>query len=126
VHLFQRSRLLPIVVVEDLRVAELDFRPADGSLTGKHEGSGLVLALSRPHAEAHGGDLQVFSELEKGTTVRISLPASRIIQGDLLEASGLLFRSCDPVIDTHPTAWHNASRIRRENPTHRAEGWPSG
>jgi len=75
VRLFQCGLLVRIVVVEDLRVAELDFRPADGSLTGKHEGSGLVLALSRPHAEAHGGDLQMFSELGKGTTVRISLPA---------------------------------------------------
>ena len=64
------------------------FRQGDGSLTRKHEGSGLGLTLSRLHAEAHGGDLQVFSELGKGTTVRISLPASRIIQGDLLEASG--------------------------------------
>ncbi len=87
-RLFQCGLLVRIVVVEDLRAGELDFRQGDGSLTGKHEGAGLVLTLNRLHAEAHGGDLQMFSELGKGTTVRISLLASRIIQGDLLEASG--------------------------------------
>lgn len=57
------------------------FRQGDGGLTRKHEGSGLGLTLSRLHAEAHNGSLQIFSELGKGTTVRVNLPASRIVQG---------------------------------------------
>jgi signal transduction histidine kinase len=41
----------------------------------KSKGTGLGFMISRKIIEAHGGDIQVASEVGKGTTVRIVLPA---------------------------------------------------
>jgi hypothetical protein len=43
VRLFQCGLLVRIVVVEDLRAGELDFRQGDGSLTGKMKHQALSL-----------------------------------------------------------------------------------
>lgn len=42
--------------------------------SGKHRGTGLGLAISRNIIDAHSGDIQLTSELGKGTTVRVWLP----------------------------------------------------
>src|SRR5690606_38694912 len=44
------------------------------SLTSGHEGTGLVLAMSRDMARAMGGDLSVFSEAGEGSTFTFFLP----------------------------------------------------
>lgn len=44
--------------------------------TTKPAGSGLGLAISRAIARAHGGDVFVVSTTDRGTTFRISLPAT--------------------------------------------------
>jgi light-regulated signal transduction histidine kinase (bacteriophytochrome) len=44
-----------------------------------HEGTGLGLPLAVRLAELHGGSLVVASVKGRGTTVRVTLPASRII-----------------------------------------------
>jgi signal transduction histidine kinase len=41
-------------------------------------GSGLGLAIARELTRAHGGDIEVTSELGKGTTMTVRLPVSRI------------------------------------------------
>ena len=41
---------------------------------GKHQGTGLGLAICRNIIEAHGGDIQLMSEMGAGTTARIWLP----------------------------------------------------
>lgn len=46
------------------------------TLTQAHEGTGLGLAISRDLARAMGGELTVTSELEKGSTFRVTLPRS--------------------------------------------------
>jgi signal transduction histidine kinase len=38
-------------------------------------GSGLGLSIARWAAEAHGGSIELFSEISKGSTFRITLPA---------------------------------------------------
>lgn len=43
-----------------------------------HEGTGLGLPLCKMFAELHGGKLAIGSRLGEGTTVRISMPASRV------------------------------------------------
>lgn len=50
------------------------FQQIDSSLTRKHEGTGLGLALTKRLAELHGGTLSFWSVPEKGSTFRIWLP----------------------------------------------------
>jgi PAS domain S-box-containing protein len=51
------------------------FRQADASLTRRHGGLGLGLAIARHIVEMHGGSIQAMSEGEgKGATFRLKLP----------------------------------------------------
>jgi PAS domain S-box-containing protein len=52
-----------------------DFAQGDGSSTREFGGLGLGLPLVRHIAEAHGGDVRCDSELDRGTTVVMRLPA---------------------------------------------------
>jgi signal transduction histidine kinase len=58
------------------RVFERFYR-VDNLLTRQTEGSGLGLSISRRIVEAHGGRLTVRSELGKGSTFTIRLPAAK-------------------------------------------------
>jgi PAS domain S-box-containing protein len=64
----------------DLALALAPFGQVEGSLNRKHEGTGLGLPLSRAMAELHGGELTLESTFGKGTTVRVRLPASRVVR----------------------------------------------
>jgi PAS domain S-box-containing protein len=50
------------------------FQQIDGSLTRRHEGTGLGLALTRKLAELHHGTVTVASQEGKGSQFTISLP----------------------------------------------------
>ena len=63
---------------EQIPVALEPFGQVDSSLSRRHEGTGLGLPLCRRFAEAHGGSLTIESELGKGTTVTVRLPAERL------------------------------------------------
>jgi len=61
---------MPATRINDL------FRPftqMDGSSTRRHGGAGLGLALSRRLARALGGDIEVISELGKGSTFTVTI-----------------------------------------------------
>ena len=47
---------------------------------GKQQGTGLGLAICRNIIESHGGDIQITSEVGKGTSVRIWLPLRQELQ----------------------------------------------
>jgi PAS domain S-box-containing protein len=47
---------------------------------GKRQGTGLGLAICRNIIESHGGDIQITSEVGKGTSVRIWLPLCQELQ----------------------------------------------
>ena len=60
-------------------VAALEpFRQLDGSLARRFEGAGLGLSISKALVELHGGTLSLKSAVGEGTTVTITLPASRV------------------------------------------------
>ena len=50
----------------------------DSVISRRAEGVGLGLPLSKVLAELHGGRLAIESQLGKGTTVALVLPASRV------------------------------------------------
>ncbi|MDO3378559.1 hybrid sensor histidine kinase/response regulator [Geoalkalibacter halelectricus] len=54
------------------------FTQVDGSLTRRHGGSGLGLALSRKLAEMMGGSVEVNSRMGKGSTFRLILPLEEL------------------------------------------------
>ncbi len=55
------------------------FTQVDGSLSRRHEGTGLGLALVRSFTRLHGGEVSVASTLGQGTTVTVYLPARRVL-----------------------------------------------
>jgi signal transduction histidine kinase len=52
------------------------FVQADASRTRAHDGAGLGLAISRRLARAMGGDVTAASELGRGSTFTLYLPAA--------------------------------------------------
>lgn len=50
------------------------FQQVDSSLTRRHEGTGLGLALTKRLAELHGGTVSVESKENEGSTFRVWLP----------------------------------------------------
>jgi signal transduction histidine kinase len=65
---------------EDIAVAMEPFRQIDSSLSRRYEGTGLGLPLARTLTELHGGALTLQSQPSVGTSVAITLPASRVIR----------------------------------------------
>ena len=66
---------------EEIDIALEPFGQVDASHTRRYEGTGLGLPLARRLAELHGGSLVVSSKKGHGTTVIVTLPASRIVAG---------------------------------------------
>jgi signal transduction histidine kinase len=54
------------------------FGQVESALSRKHGGTGLGLPLAKGLAELHGGRLDIDSDVGKGTTVTVSMPARRL------------------------------------------------
>lgn len=63
----------------EIAVALQPFGQVDSGLTRHHSGTGLGLPLAQRLTELHGGTLHVKSEKGRGTSVVVSLPASRVV-----------------------------------------------
>jgi PAS domain S-box-containing protein len=67
---------------EDIPRALQPFGQIDNSLARPHGGTGLGLPLAQRLIELHGGTMSIDSELGKGTTVTVVLPAERTYHRD--------------------------------------------
>ncbi|MEP0069600.1 ATP-binding protein [Pyruvatibacter sp.] len=66
---------------EDIPRALQPFEQVSSALTRGHAGTGLGLPMVASLLHLHGGDVRVESELGKGTSVHLKLPASRSMPG---------------------------------------------
>ena len=64
------------IAAEDMSRIMEPFSQARHSHVSKNEGTGLGLPLAKAFAELHGGSLRVESEIGKGTSVRVIIPAT--------------------------------------------------
>ena len=73
----------PVLTVEDTGIgmpANLSPVAFSGQAEAQgHHGAGLGLPLVRQLVQLHGGSLEIESEIDKGTVVRVVLPASRVV-----------------------------------------------
>ena len=72
---------------EEIAVATEPFHQIENALVKRHEGVGLGLALAKHMTEMHGGTLEIESEKGVGTTVRVVLPAERILRAPKASAA---------------------------------------
>jgi PAS domain S-box-containing protein len=64
---------------QDIPKALSPFGQLETTHARQHAGTGLGLPLSKALVELHGGQLRIESELGKGTTVTVLLPAARVL-----------------------------------------------
>ncbi len=67
--------------LEDIEKALEPFQQVDSSLARRYEGTGLGLSLTKSMVELHGGTLSIDSTPAMGTTVTVTLPAARVLEG---------------------------------------------
>ncbi|MBV8798636.1 MAG: sensor histidine kinase [Alphaproteobacteria bacterium] len=65
---------------EEIQIALRPFGQVRGNHLHSHTGTGLGLPIAVALAKQHGGNLHVASEAGNGTTVMLTLPASRLVQ----------------------------------------------
>jgi signal transduction histidine kinase len=74
------------IAKEDIPRVTEPFVQVDNSLSRRHEGTGLGLALVSALMMLHGGTLGIESALGQGTTVTATFPMSRVRTGEPLPA----------------------------------------
>ena len=67
------------IAPEDIPRALERFGQVDSRLSRKYQGAGLGLPLARQLMALHGGHLRLESVLDRGTTVTVTFPATRIL-----------------------------------------------
>jgi signal transduction histidine kinase len=71
-----------IGMTEELRVALEPFRQIDNALNRRFDGTGLGLPLTTELMKLHDGRVEIESHIGAGTTVRLILPARRVLSKD--------------------------------------------
>ena len=68
------------IAAGDLEKALRPFGQIDSRIARKYQGSGLGLPLTKSMIELHGGQLNLESEVGRGTVATVWLPAARVIR----------------------------------------------
>jgi signal transduction histidine kinase len=69
------------IAADDIPKALSPFTQLDNSMSRRFEGTGLGLPLADSLTRLHGGTLTLASDVMRGTTVTVALPAERIVSG---------------------------------------------
>lgn len=84
--MFDGDEMSVVVADTGIGMAESDipkaldpFGQVDSRLSRKYEGAGLGLPLAQQLMKLHGGRLSLTSQINRGTTVKVSLPFERIV-----------------------------------------------
>lgn len=67
------------ILADDLTRIMEPFEQSDNKLTRQYEGLGLGIPLAVAMTRLHGGTIEFESELGKGTSARITIPADRVL-----------------------------------------------
>ena len=78
-HVFEITDSGIGILDEQIPTALAPFQQIDSRLGRKHNGTGLGLPLTKSLVELHGGTFDLQSEVDRGTTVTVRFPASRIV-----------------------------------------------
>jgi signal transduction histidine kinase len=73
------------IAPEDIARVQKPFEQVETSLSRRYGGTGLGLPLTRKLIELHDGELIIDSEIGRGTTVTVALPARRFLSEARLE-----------------------------------------
>lgn len=65
---------------EDIAKVLSPYAQVDSALARRHKGTGLGVSLAKRLTEAHGGTLEIESEIGKGTTVTVRFPPARTVE----------------------------------------------
>jgi signal transduction histidine kinase len=76
------------IAAKDIDRVLRPFEQVESALSRRHGGTGLGLPYSKKVIEIHGGRLILASQVGSGTTVRVELPASRVVAGDATDDRG--------------------------------------
>ena len=98
------------------------FHQVDGSSTRKYQGIGIGLALARDLVDAHDGKLSARSQVGKGTTLRIELPAEPELAAGAAIAPTAKTDHADPIA----SIYHAANRTVTMTDAHVAVSQPTG
>jgi two-component system cell cycle sensor histidine kinase PleC len=66
------------IAKEDMGRVALPFSQVENHISRNFQGTGLGLAITKSMMEMHGGKLLIDSEKDKGTTVTLHFPLSRV------------------------------------------------
>ncbi|HSC17995.1 MAG TPA: ATP-binding protein [Rhizomicrobium sp.] len=67
------------IAPEDIERVQKPFEQVETSFSKRYGGTGLGLPLTRKLVELHGAEMIIASELDRGTTVSVVLPARRLV-----------------------------------------------
>lgn len=72
------------IATENIERVLRPFEQVESSLARSHGGTGLGLPYSKKVVEIHGGSLTLESASNRGTTVTVQLPASRVVRPEVV------------------------------------------
>ncbi|NCC34467.1 MAG: PAS domain-containing hybrid sensor histidine kinase/response regulator, partial [Chloroflexia bacterium] len=89
------------IATKDLDRIFTPFTQVDSSLTRAHEGTGLGLALVTELVELHGGNINVASEIDRGSAFTVCLPWHNAPEKEIVKIDRRSFAHLAPA---HPSA----------------------